>query len=119
MLIARNGRTPRVAASARVASSACIVGDLSRIGVAAIVHAKTVLPDRTRVGMRHIAVPRVGGFIETADVEVARQAVREAGFFETAFGLEETDQETVHERVITTLLEEVHAWRDERVELVD
>ena len=102
-------------ATASIVLQGAVIGDASRIGVGAIVHAKTLLPHRARVGMRHMAVPRPGGFISTADVDVARQAVGDAAFFETAFGLDDTDQAALHEHVIDKLLEEVHGWRDTRV----
>jgi carbonic anhydrase/acetyltransferase-like protein (isoleucine patch superfamily) len=99
-------------ATAAIALQGAIVGDQCRIGVAAIVHANTVLPRDTRVGMRHVAVPTQDGFISTADIEVARKAVGAAGFFETAFGLKDTDPASLHEQVMMRLLEEVHAWHD-------
>jgi carbonic anhydrase/acetyltransferase-like protein (isoleucine patch superfamily) len=99
-------------ATATVVLQGATVGDYSRLGVQSIVHAKTTLPEGTRVGMRHIAAPARGGFTSTADVEAARQAVAAAGFFETAFGVEETDSIRLHDQVMTRLLEEVQAWED-------
>jgi carbonic anhydrase/acetyltransferase-like protein (isoleucine patch superfamily) len=99
-------------ATAAIVLQGASVGDYSRLGVGSIVHAKTALPEGTRVGMRHVAAPRREGFISTADIEEARQAVGAAGFFETAFGLEETDSADLHERVMRRLLDEVHAWED-------
>jgi carbonic anhydrase/acetyltransferase-like protein (isoleucine patch superfamily) len=52
------------------------VGDHVRVGAGAIVHAGTVLPERARVGMRHVAVPTLDGFLSTADVEQARKVMR-------------------------------------------
>jgi carbonic anhydrase/acetyltransferase-like protein (isoleucine patch superfamily) len=49
------------------------VGDHARVGAGAIVHATTVLPERMRVGMRHLAVPTADGFLTTSDVEQARE----------------------------------------------
>ena len=98
-------------ATAAIVLQGTTVGDHSRLGVSSIVHVKTTLPEHTRVGMRHVAVPTPHGFISTADVEVARQAVGAAGFFEAAFGLE-ADAASLREEVITRLLEEVHGWDD-------
>jgi hypothetical protein len=77
------------------------------------VHAGTVLPEGTRVGMRYIAVPNGNGFLSTADVERAREALGPTSFFDTAFGLHDTDQENRHEQLMAQLLEEVSQWRDE------
>jgi carbonic anhydrase/acetyltransferase-like protein (isoleucine patch superfamily) len=88
------------------------IGDHSRIGVGAIIHATAIVPERARIGMRHIAVPHRDGLLDTADVDLARQAVSEAGFFTTAFGLEEVDQSRLHDQVVTKLLDEVRGWRD-------
>jgi hypothetical protein len=98
-------------ATAAIMQQGATVGDHSRLGVGSIVHVKTTLPARTRVGMRHIAVATDDGFIDTADVELARQAIEVAGFFEAAFGVE-ADAEGLHEEVITRLLDEVHSWDD-------
>jgi hypothetical protein len=66
-----------------------------------------------RVGMRHVAVPTAEGFLSTPDVERARAAVTAIDFFETAFGADADDQADLHAQVMATLLDEVHAWRDE------
>jgi hypothetical protein len=36
-------------------------------------------------------------------------------FFDLAFSVADQDQAVLHERVMSTLLEEVHGWRDEPV----
>jgi carbonic anhydrase/acetyltransferase-like protein (isoleucine patch superfamily) len=92
------------------------LGDHVRVGAGAIVHATTVVPERARVGMRHVAVPTPDGFLSTADVERAREAVAATEFFETAFGAAEADQADLHARVMATLLEETQGWRDAEVE---
>jgi carbonic anhydrase/acetyltransferase-like protein (isoleucine patch superfamily) len=89
------------------------VGDEVRVGAGAIVHATTRVPARGRVGMRHIAVPAGDGYLSTADVEQAREAVGGIDFFETAFGAREADQGKLHAEALATLLEEVHGWRDQ------
>jgi carbonic anhydrase/acetyltransferase-like protein (isoleucine patch superfamily) len=106
------GRTCYLATGAIVLQGASI-GDHVRIGAGAIVHEGTALPDRARVGMRHVAVRTADGFISTPDIEQARDAIAELDFFETAFGASGTDQASLHEQVMTALLEEVHLWRDE------
>jgi hypothetical protein len=68
------------------------LGDHVRVGVGAIVHSGTVLPDRARVGMRHIAVPSADGFISTSDIEQVR----------------------LHEQVMSALHQEIDAWHDQR-----
>jgi carbonic anhydrase/acetyltransferase-like protein (isoleucine patch superfamily) len=89
------------------------VGDHARVGAGAIVHATTAVPERARVGMRHLAVPTADGFLSTGDVEQAREIVAGMDFFETAFGAAGDDQADLHAQVMSTLLDEVHAWRDE------
>jgi carbonic anhydrase/acetyltransferase-like protein (isoleucine patch superfamily) len=110
----RIGRGCYVATGATVLQGAEL-GDHVRVGAGAIVHATTRLPDRARVGMRHVAVPTAEGYLSTADVEAARAAVAAADFFETAFGTAEDDQASLHEQVVSALLEEVHGWRDEAI----
>jgi carbonic anhydrase/acetyltransferase-like protein (isoleucine patch superfamily) len=90
------------------------IGDHVRVGAGAIVHATTVIPEGERVGMRHVAVPTAQGFSSTADVEEARRIVGATDFFETAFRASEGDQAELHAQVMSTLLEEVHGWRDEQ-----
>jgi carbonic anhydrase/acetyltransferase-like protein (isoleucine patch superfamily) len=102
-------------ATAAVVLQGARIGDHSRIGIGAIVHAKAELPPRSRVGMRNICVPTHDGVLTTADVEAARKAVEGADFFDTAFGVSETDQTSLHEQVTAKLLEEVHAWHDETI----
>jgi carbonic anhydrase/acetyltransferase-like protein (isoleucine patch superfamily) len=101
-----------VATGATVLQGAAI-GDHARIGAGAIVHAGTVLPGHSRVGMRHIAVPTAQGFLTTADVETARQAVAAADFFGFAFEATGTDQADLHEQVLSALLDEAHGWHDQ------
>lgn len=91
------------------------LGDHVRVGAGAIVHATTALPERARVGMRHVAVPTPDGYLSTADVERAREAVAAIDFFETAFGAAGEDQAELHAQVMTRLLDEVHAWQDQPV----
>ena len=91
------------------------VGDHARVGAGAIVHATTVLPERMRVGMRHLAVPTADGFLTTSDVEQARELLAGTDFFETAFGAAADDQAELHTQVMSTLLEEVHDWQDESI----
>jgi carbonic anhydrase/acetyltransferase-like protein (isoleucine patch superfamily) len=102
-------------ATAAILLQGATLGDHVRVGAGAIVHATTVIPERGRVGMRHVAVPTADGFLSTADVEQAREAVAGIDFFEAAFGAAEEDQGELHARVVATLLEEVHGWRDERL----
>jgi hypothetical protein len=45
-------------------------------------------------------------------VDAARRVVATLDFFETAFGVSEAEQADLHEQVMTTLLDEVHGWRD-------
>jgi carbonic anhydrase/acetyltransferase-like protein (isoleucine patch superfamily) len=100
-------------ATAAILLQGARLGDHVRVGAGAIVHATTVVPERGRVGMRHVAVPTADGFLSTADVERAREAVAAIDFFETAFGADEHGQADLHAQVMTTLLDEVHAWQDE------
>jgi carbonic anhydrase/acetyltransferase-like protein (isoleucine patch superfamily) len=100
-------------ATATVLLQGARLGNHVRVGAGAIVHAKTVIPDESRVGMRHIAVPTANGFLSTADIEQARDVLTATDFFETAFGIAHTDQSTLHREVMSTLLAEVGDWRDE------
>jgi carbonic anhydrase/acetyltransferase-like protein (isoleucine patch superfamily) len=102
-------------ATAAILLQGATLGDHVRVGAGAIVHATTVLPERARVGMRQVAVPTPDGFLSTADVERAREAVAAIGFFETAFGTTEADQADLHAEVMATLLEETHGWQDAQV----
>jgi carbonic anhydrase/acetyltransferase-like protein (isoleucine patch superfamily) len=108
----QTGRNCYIATGAIVLQGASI-GDHVRVGAAAIVHATTALPDHSRVGMRHVAVRTADGFISTPNVEEARDAVAELDFFETALGVDAAEQASLHEQVMTTLLDEVHLWHDE------
>jgi carbonic anhydrase/acetyltransferase-like protein (isoleucine patch superfamily) len=107
------GRNCYLATGAIVLQGASM-GEHVRIGAGAIVHATTVLPDHARVGMRHIATPSAEGYLSSADIEAARGVVANLDFFETAFGAGEAEQASLHEHVMTTLLEEVHGWEDEQ-----
>jgi carbonic anhydrase/acetyltransferase-like protein (isoleucine patch superfamily) len=100
-------------ATAAIVLQGAVVGDDVRVGAGAIVHATTAVADGARVGMRHVAVPTPDGFLSTADVERAREAIAAVDFFETAFGAEDEDQARLHEQVMTTLLDEVHGWEDQ------
>jgi len=100
-------------ATAAILLQGATLGDHVRVGAGAIVHATTNVPERARVGMRHVAVPTAEGFLSTPDVELAREAVAAIDFFETAFGADADDQADLHAQVMATLLDEVHAWRDE------
>jgi carbonic anhydrase/acetyltransferase-like protein (isoleucine patch superfamily) len=108
------GRNCYVATDVTVLQGA-VVGDDSRLGVGAIIHAGTVLPGLARVGMRHIAVPNGGDVVTTADIEQARRLVDAADFFQHSFAASNEDQEALHRDVVTKLLEEVHDWEDRRV----
>jgi carbonic anhydrase/acetyltransferase-like protein (isoleucine patch superfamily) len=88
------------------------VGDGCRLGVGCIVHAGTVLPELARVGMRHVAVPSDDGFVSTADIERTRELLATADFFDRAFASTESDQATLHEEVISKLLNEARGWHD-------
>jgi carbonic anhydrase/acetyltransferase-like protein (isoleucine patch superfamily) len=110
----------RVGSNCYVATAAIVlqgaeIGDHVRVGAGAIVHAGTAVPQLARIGMRHIAVSTEEGFLSTADIERAREVVGDSNFFEVAFGVLEDDQEGLHAAVLSTLLREVHAWRDQPV----
>lgn len=104
-------------ATAAIVLQGASVGDNARVGAGAIVHATTVLPKGTRVGMRHVAVPTEEGFLSTADLERARELVAAMDFFEIAFGAADEGQAELHVQVMSTLLDEVHGWREEPVPL--
>jgi carbonic anhydrase/acetyltransferase-like protein (isoleucine patch superfamily) len=100
-------------ATASIILQGAVIGDHVRVGAGAIVHATTFVPEKARVGMRHVAVPTDDGFLSTADVERAREIVAGADFFEVAFAAAEPEQAQLHAEVVATLLEEVHGWRDD------
>jgi carbonic anhydrase/acetyltransferase-like protein (isoleucine patch superfamily) len=105
------GRNCYIATGVIVLQGARIADDCL-IGVGAIVHALTRLPAGTRVGLRHVAVPEGDEFLSTADIDLARKTLGSEQFFEAAFGVNEGDQVTLHEQVLTRLLDEVHGWND-------
>lgn len=124
MLVTRDGHTPRIDATARVAAGAQIIGNLatgvlvfqgaeigagSRIAAGAIVHVGTLLPPRTHVGLRHLALPAASnaGFLVTADMAEARSHLAAADFFGTVFAEHTADQEQLHERMMETLVREL------------
>jgi hypothetical protein len=45
--------------------------------------------------MRHVAVPSDGGFLSTADIEEARQAIADLDFFDVAFEADERELDSV------------------------
>jgi carbonic anhydrase/acetyltransferase-like protein (isoleucine patch superfamily) len=110
----RIGRNCYVATDVTVLQGA-IVGDGCRLGVGAIVHAGTRLPELARVGMRHIAAPSGDDYLSTADIEQARKLVDASDFFQRSFATAADDQARLHEDVLQTLLEEVHGWQDRRL----
>jgi carbonic anhydrase/acetyltransferase-like protein (isoleucine patch superfamily) len=89
------------------------VGAAARLGAGSIVHVRTQLPPRTRLGLRQMAVPSSDGPLITSDVEAAREALAEADFFGEVFGLAEDDQEQLHRRAAATLRAEALAWADQ------
>lgn len=88
------------------------VGAASRLGAGSIVHVRTQLPPRSRVGMREMAVAGRDGPLITSDVEAARGVLASAEFFGEVFGLGEDDQEQLHRQAAAMLRAEVLAWRD-------
>ena len=72
---------------------------------------KTVLPPGTHIGLRHIAVPTDDGFMATADIQQARDAITRADFFQTVFE-ESAQDDALHSAVMDRLLKEVLSWKD-------
>jgi carbonic anhydrase/acetyltransferase-like protein (isoleucine patch superfamily) len=87
-----------------------VIGDNCRVAAGAIVHLKTVLPPGSRIGLRHVAAPTEGGFLATADIQQARDAIAQADFFQTVF--EEPQNNALHSAVMDRLLQEVSGWTD-------
>jgi carbonic anhydrase/acetyltransferase-like protein (isoleucine patch superfamily) len=87
------------------------IGDNCRIAAGAIVHLRTSLPSGTHIGLRNIAVPKDGGYLETADIGLAREAIAKADFFRTVFE-ESAEERDLQSNVIDRLLEEVFGWKD-------
>ncbi len=90
-----------------------VIGDASRVAAGAIVHVKTMLPPRTRVGLRHLAVPTENGFLITPDLQLARDNLAAADFFKTVFNEESPQQESLQTSVMSRLLQEMLGWNDE------
>ena len=90
-----------------------LVGDGTRLGAGSIVHIGTVLPEQSRVGLRHVAVPSAGGALVTSDLDVARTEIAEADFFGTVFDEARDGQAQLHDDSMEKLLREVRRWRDE------
>ncbi len=90
------------------------IGDGTRVGAGAIVHARAVLPPASRVGFRHVAAPDgSGGVRVTSDLDEARSLVGSVDFFGNVFNVHEDDAVTLHRRVIEALQRETADWRDE------
>jgi carbonic anhydrase/acetyltransferase-like protein (isoleucine patch superfamily) len=106
------GRNCYLATGVRILQGA-MIGDHSRIGVGALVHFKTMLPQHTRVGFYHLAVPTANGPLITSDVQAAREQLATADFFETAFQEQEQEQDKLQFNVVEKLLQEVFSWHDE------
>jgi len=63
-----------------------VVGDGCRLGAGSIVHTGARLPERTRVGMRQLAVPGPDGTaVVTSDLDEARALLAAADFFGKVF----------------------------------
>lgn len=75
-----------------------VVGDGCRLGAGSIVHTGARLPERTRVGMRHFAVPGPGGAaaVVTSDLDRARELLAAADFFGAAFADASADPMELH-----------------------
>ena len=108
------GRGAYVATGVIVLQGA-VFGDYVLVGVGAIVHARTKLPDGARVGMRHVAAPSGDAFVSSSDAGEARDAVAAADFFENVFATTQHDQRKLHEEVIAKLHAEVGQCRDDPV----
>lgn len=106
------GRNCYIATGVMVFQGA-VIGEASRISAGAIVHLKTILPPRTRVGLRHIAVPTANGPLITADVQAAREQIAAADFFDTVFQEQGREQDALQTHVMEKLLQEVFSWHDE------
>jgi carbonic anhydrase/acetyltransferase-like protein (isoleucine patch superfamily) len=106
------GRNCYIATGVMIFQGATIGAD-SRISAGAIVHLKTVLPPRTRVGLRHIAVPTANGYLITSDVQAAREQIAAADFFGAVFQQQEREQHVLQASVMEKLLQEVLGWHDE------
>ncbi len=107
----RVGRHCYIATGAMIFQGA-VIGEASRVAAGAIVHVKTVLPAQTHVGIRHIAVPTENGFLITSDIQVAREKIAAADFFETVFNETERQPESLQSNVMAKLLEEMLGWSD-------
>ncbi len=88
-----------------------LIGDNCRLAAGSIVHVKSVLPPNTHVGLRHIVVPTDDGFLATADIQQAREALARADFFDTVFD-EPAQHDRLHSVVMDHLLREVSGWTD-------
>lgn len=89
-----------------------VVGEGSRLDAGSIVHTNAQLPPRTRLGMRHFAVARLGGgpAVVTGDLEEARALLAEADFFGNVFDFARPDQEDLvelHRRSARTVAAEI------------
>jgi carbonic anhydrase/acetyltransferase-like protein (isoleucine patch superfamily) len=89
------------------------VGDGCRLGAGCIVHTGANLPGCSRVGMRQFAIaqPNQPALI-TADLDMARKALAQAGFFSAVFDIEPNDQQDLvelHRRTTRVLASELRA----------
>jgi len=89
------------------------VGDGTRLGAGCIVHTGTNVPERSRVGMRQIAVRADdGGVVITSDLTLARAQLARADFFDRAFNLADDDLVVLHRRSVEILRQEAADWDD-------
>lgn len=107
------GPATYVATGAMVFQGA-VVGEGSRLGAGSIVHMRASLPPRSRVGLRHFAVPgEGGGAVVTADLAEARRLLAGADFFGTVFDdADQDDLVALHRRATATLRAEAADWTD-------
>lgn len=85
------------------------VGRASRLGAGSVVHAGAVLDERSRVGIRQLAVLDGDRTIITTDVDEAREALARTAFFSRAFGVEEHDLESLHRHAVEAVRAEIRA----------
>jgi carbonic anhydrase/acetyltransferase-like protein (isoleucine patch superfamily) len=88
------------------------IADHGRLAIGAVVHAGVELAERARVGLGHVVVPTQDGYLDTADMDAAREALRSADFFDLAFGDTHTDQAERHRIAIQRIRDEARGWTD-------
>lgn len=88
------------------------VGDGARLAVGSIVHHHAVVPAHGRLGLREIAIATGESTTYTSDMAQAHALLGGSDFFGRVFEQSAGDQDALHDRVMTQLLNEVREYAE-------